>query len=134
MTVYLDTTALLALLIPGRPRTIVLELLKSDSDWCSSAIALPEALAGAHRMSDQVVLREKLVRDIRSMWEAIAIIPVDQTCVSEAERLICDQPIGISTAIHLAAAQRLPRPLFFATFDSSQIPIALGLEFKVASA
>jgi hypothetical protein len=31
----------------------------------------------------------------------------------------------------LAAADRLPRPLTFATFDPAQIPVALALGFEV---
>jgi hypothetical protein len=37
-------------------------------------------------------------------------------------------------AIHLAAADRLPRPVRFATFDPSQIPVALALGFQVVGA
>jgi glyoxylase-like metal-dependent hydrolase (beta-lactamase superfamily II) len=36
-------------------------------------------------------------------------------------------------AIHLAAADRLPRPVGFITFDPQQIPVALGLGFDVVS-
>jgi hypothetical protein len=36
-------------------------------------------------------------------------------------------------ALHLAAADRLPRPLTYLTFDSHQIPAALGLGFDVVS-
>ena len=36
-------------------------------------------------------------------------------------------------AIHLAAADRLPRPVTFVTFDPAQIPVALSLGFDVVS-
>jgi hypothetical protein len=36
-------------------------------------------------------------------------------------------------ALHLAAADRLPRPLTYLTFDPGQIPVALALGFEVAS-
>jgi hypothetical protein len=36
-------------------------------------------------------------------------------------------------AIHLAAADRLPRPVTFCTFDPRQIPVALSLGFDVVS-
>jgi hypothetical protein len=39
----------------------------------------------------------------------------------------------MSDAIHLAAADRLPRPLSFVTFDASQIPVALSMGFDVVS-
>ena len=41
--------------------------------------------------------------------------------------------IRLTDAIHLAAAERLPRPIRFLTFDPSQIPVALGLGFDVVS-
>ena len=36
-------------------------------------------------------------------------------------------------AIHLAAADRLPRPLTYATFDRRQIPAAAALGFEVVA-
>ena len=35
-------------------------------------------------------------------------------------------------AVHLAAADRLPAPVTFLTFDPSQIPVALALGLQVA--
>ncbi len=36
--------------------------------------------------------------------------------------------------MHLAAADRLPRPVAYVTFDDHQIPVALALGFTVVSA
>jgi hypothetical protein len=36
-------------------------------------------------------------------------------------------------AIHLAAADRLPRPVRYLTFDRRQIPAAAGLGFEVVA-
>ena len=42
--------------------------------------------------------------------------------------------VNLTDAIHLAAAERLPRPVRFVTFDPAQIGAALGLGFNVVSA
>jgi hypothetical protein len=36
-------------------------------------------------------------------------------------------------AIHLAAADRLPRPTTYLTFDPGQIPVAMALGYDVTS-
>jgi hypothetical protein len=38
-----------------------------------------------------------------------------------------------SIVLHLSAAQRLPQPVSFVTFDPAQIPVALSLGFEVVS-
>ena len=47
--------------------------------------------------------------------------------------LLREQPVRLADAIQLAAAERLPRPLRYVTFDPVQIPVALGLSFDVRS-
>jgi len=66
-------------------------------------------------------------------WDRIAVVPVDQPCLDRAARLMREQPLRLSDALHLAAADRLPRPLRFVTFDPAQIPVALSMEFEVLS-
>ncbi len=44
-----------------------------------------------------------------------------------------EQPLRLADALHLAAADRLPRPVRFVTLDPAQIPVALSLGFDVAS-
>ena len=60
-------------------------------------------------------------------------MPVDQQCLDRAANIAREQPVHMSDAIHLAAADRLPRPLSFVTFDASQIPVALSMGFDVVS-
>jgi predicted nuclease of restriction endonuclease-like (RecB) superfamily len=49
---------------------------------------------------------------------------------SELPRL---HPVTMSDAIHLAAADRLPKPVAFATFDHHQMPVAESLGFEILS-
>ena len=133
MTVVLDTSALVALHISGQARTITYETLQKDPHWCASAIALTEALAVIDRLTEEPILRSDLEDSIRHTWDYIAVVPLDQRCLDDASHLIREQPLHISDALHLAAAQRLPQPISFVTFDPAQIPVALSLGFEVVS-
>jgi predicted nucleic acid-binding protein len=133
MTVVLDTSALIALHISGPGRTITHDALKSDPHWCASAIALTEALAAIDRLTEEPILRHDLEDAIRHTWDYIAVVPLDQRCLDDASHLIREQPLHISDALHLSAAQRLPQPVSFVTFDPAQIPVALSLGFEVVS-
>lgn len=133
MTVVLDTSALIALHISGPARNITYDVLKSDPHWCASAIALTEALAAIDRLTEELILRRDLEDAIRHTWDYIAVVPLDQRCLDDASHLIREQPLHISDALHLSAAQRLPQPVSFVTFDPAQIPVALSLGFEVVS-
>ena len=70
---------------------------------------------------------------LRDDWERIHVVPVDQRCLDRAAELSREQPLRTVDALHLAAADRLPRPLTYVTFDPRQIPVAIALGFDVAS-
>jgi predicted nucleic acid-binding protein len=133
MTVFLDSSALVGLVIDGPARRVVLDSLEGDAEWCASALALSEALALSARLSDEEILVQDLEDAIRLFWDRVAIVPVDQSCLDQAAGIVREQPVRMSDAIHLAAAHRLPRPVSFVTFDPSQIPVALSLGFDVVS-
>jgi predicted nucleic acid-binding protein len=134
MTLYLDSSALVAAVVEGRNRQLVLEALETDTDWCASALALAEALALVPRLTEEEVLRSDLEDAIRLVWDRLAVVPVDQGCLDDAARIAREQPVRMADAIHLAAAERLPRPLRFVTLDPAQIPVALSMGFDVVSA
>lgn len=129
----LDTSALVALHIPGVARKVVHDALQLDGTWCASALALSEAIALIDHLTDEEVLRNDLEDAIRRTWDYVAVVPVDQRCLNDAALLTRQQPLQISDAIHLAAAGRLPQPIRFVTFDAGQIPVALSLGFEVIS-
>jgi predicted nucleic acid-binding protein len=133
MTVVLDASALLALHVDGPQRDIVTEALQSDTTWVACAIALSEAIAAASRLTDEEVLSRHLEDMVRHTWDFLHVVPVDQGLLDEATSLCQSQPVGVSAALHLAAATRLPAPVHFVTFDASQIPVALSLGFEVVS-
>jgi predicted nucleic acid-binding protein len=133
MTVALDTSALLARYLEGAEHQLVLRTMRADPDWCASALALSEALLLAGRVTRDEWVAEELRRAIHDDWQRVAVVPVDGRCLDEAAELGRNHPVGTVTAIHLAAASRLPPPVTYVTFDSRQIPVALALGFDVVS-
>ncbi len=133
MTLYLDASALVAAHLEVPMRHVVRQAMAADPDWCSAALTLVEALALIDRVTDEPLWREDLEGMIRATWDQIAIVPLDQACLDRAARLMRAQPVRLSDALHLAAADRLPRPVRFLTFDAGQIPVALSLDFDVVS-
>jgi predicted nucleic acid-binding protein len=133
MTVYLDASALVAAHLDRPARAIVVDTLRSDPDWCSSGLTLMESLALIDRVTDEAVLRTDLEDLVRLTWDRLAVVPVDQRCLDRAAALMREQPLRLSDALHLAAADRLPRPVRFVTFDAAQIPVALALGYDVVS-
>jgi len=133
MTLFFDTSAVLACVIEGPNRSIAHSNLDQSDHWCASNLALAEALALVPRLTDEVVLQDDIEDAIRLLWDRLAIVPVDQACLGRAAAIARDQPIRVGNAIHLAAAERLVRPIRFMTFDPAQIPVALSLGFDVIS-
>lgn len=134
MTLVLDTSALLALAIDGPQRSTVLDVMNQDSVWAASAMALTEALPAIDRLIDEPILRLDIEDVIRLAWDHLHVVPVDQRCLDRAAALARTQPVRLSDAIHFAAAERLPSPIRFATFDPTHLGVALGLGFDVISA
>lgn len=133
MSTLLDATALVALHVDCSQRATVVEAMNADTEWVASALALTEALAATHRITDDPVFRRELEDSIRHTWDFLHVVPVDQRILDDANFFTAEQPVGVSTAIHLATARRLGNPLRFITFDPNQIPVALSLGIEVVS-
>lgn len=131
MTVFFDTSAVVALHVESAVRRHALDALAPAT--CVSALALTEALALIAKLTGDAVLQADLEDALRLQWDRYAVVPLDQRCLDRAARLMRDQPLRLADALHLAAADRLPRPVTFVTFDPAQIPVALSLGFDVVS-
>ena len=105
--------------------------MAGDDDWCASALVLTEALMLMDRLGLDGERTDQLRRALRDDWERCAVVPMDRACLDRAAELGRTQPIRTVDALHLAAADRLPRPVTFLTFDPAQIPVALSLGFAV---
>ena len=135
MSVFVDSSALLAAVVDGRDRQLVLDTV--DAAWevgvCASAIALTEALAAVDRLAGSDVERADLEDAVRRLWDHLHVIPVDQRCLDDAARLARERPLRLAGAIHLAAALRLPPPVQFVTVDAAHVPAAVGLGCDVVA-
>ena len=133
MTVALDSSGLLARFLTGAAGDAARAATAADPDWCASALALTEALMVVDHLDVELQAREDLRRAIRDDWERIHVVPVDARCLDRAAELGRTQPLRTVDALHLAAADRLPRPVTFVTFDHRQLGVALALGFDVVS-
>jgi predicted nucleic acid-binding protein len=133
MTLYLDSSALVAVVIRSAARQEIVEALQADTNWFSSALTLSESLALVPRLTEEAALENELENSIRLLWDRIAIVPVDQTCLDCATKIMRKHPLKISSAVHLAAAIRLPRPITYATVDPDQIVVAISMGFNAVT-
>lgn len=131
MSVFFDTSAVVALHIESSLRRLAIDAL--DDVTCVSALALTEALALITKLTGEPVVQADLEDALRLQWDRYAVIPLDQRCLDRSARLLSEQPLRLADALHIAAADRLPRPVTFVTFDPAQIPVALSLGFDVVS-
>jgi uncharacterized protein len=133
MTVALDASGLLARYLSGPAGDVARAAMAGDPVWCASALALTEALMVVDQLDVDPTEREALRRALRDDWERVHVVPVDGRCLDRAAELGRTQPLRTVDALHLAAADRLPRPLTYVTFDPRQIPVGVGLGFSVVS-
>ena len=133
MAIALDTSALVARYLATPAGDMVLTVMSVDRDWCASALALTESLMAVDRLIDDRHDRDAVRRALLDDWQRIHVVPIDQRCLDRAAELGREQPIRSSDAVHLAAADRLPRPASFVSFDPRQLAVALSLDLDVVS-
>jgi uncharacterized protein len=134
VTIALDTTAFLRRYLDEPDRDLVVRAMAGDRDWCASVLLGPEGRLALQRATvyepqGHGALWQAFTRDLA----AVALVPLDGRCLARAVEIGVAYGLGTDDAIHLAAADRLPRPLTYATFASAQIPAALDLGFDVLS-
>lgn len=133
MTLAIDSSALVRRYVHDRDRALVLDTMAADPAWCASALCRSETLLALHRLALGPYQQAKLWQALREDWAAFVVVPVDDRCLARATDIGATFGVRSVDAIHLAAADRLPRPVRFVTFDRRQIPAAVGLGFEVIS-
>ncbi|HYZ98827.1 MAG TPA: type II toxin-antitoxin system VapC family toxin [Acidimicrobiales bacterium] len=133
MALFLDTSALVRRYVHAPGRDLVLGTMADDGAWCASALCRSETLLALHRLAVTPTQHERMWGRLRDDWDAFFVIPVDERCLAQALELGATYGLRTIDAVHLAAADRLPRPARFATFDRRQIPAAAALGFEVVS-
>lgn len=134
MTVFVDTSALVRRYVRESDRELVVATMRDDPVWVASALARTEAMMTLHHLSAGPAQQARLWHAFRDDWDAFVVVPVDERCLARAVELGAEYGVRLVDAIHLAAADRLPRPTRYLTFDRHQIPAALGLDLEVVSA
>jgi predicted nucleic acid-binding protein len=134
VTLYVDTSALVRRYLHDRHRAIVLDAMADDDAWCASALVRTEGQLALHRAAVSARQQADLWRALRDEWESFWVVPMDDRCMARAVEIGATYGVRIVDAIHLAAADRLPGPIRFLTFDRQQIPAADALGFEVVSA
>ena len=133
MTLFVDTSALVRRYVQGPDRDLVLEAMAGDPAWCASALCRSETLLVLHRLAVTPSQHARMWSRLRDDWDAFVVVPVDDRCLAHAVELGATYGLRTVDAIHLAAADRLPRPATYLTYDGHQIPAAAGLGFEVRS-
>lgn len=128
MTLALDTSALVKRYVREAGTDIVARAMDRDPRWVVSVIVRTEAelvLCAGLDPADRALAIDRLTTDL----DRCISVPVDPECLSRAAEIGCAHGVRTLDAVHLAAADRLPRPVTFLTFDRRQAAAArqLGL-------
>ena len=133
MTLFVDTSALVKRYVDEPDRPLVVDAMAGDDVWAASALARTEAMLTLHQLAPGPHSQARLWHAFRDDWDAFVVVPVDDRCLARAVELGAQFSLRVVDAIHLAAADRLPRPLRYLTFDRRQIPAATALDIEVVS-
>jgi len=131
VTLAVDTSALVRRYVRGTGHGFVTEAMADDPTWCASALARAEALQALHQLAVTPGQHDHLWRSLRGDWEHFHVVPVDERCLARAVEIGTAFRVRSVDAVHLAAADRLPPPVRYLTFDRRQISAAAGLGFEV---
>ncbi len=131
---YVDTSALLRRYVASPHRLMVVDAMEAGSVWVASTLTRTETLLALQQVAHSPEQLSELWATVRGEWDAFWEIPIDQRCLNRAVDIGGQFGLGTVDALQLAAADRLPRPARFLTFERQQIPAATELGFEVISA
>jgi predicted nucleic acid-binding protein len=130
---FVDTSALVRRYVHAPGRELVVTTMAEEAAWCASALARTEVLLALRQLAGHRHQQDELWRAARDDWDRFWVVPVDDRTLAAAVEVGAAFGLRTVDAVHLAAADRLPRPLRYLTFDRHQIPAAAGLGFEVVS-
>jgi predicted nucleic acid-binding protein len=129
----IDTSALLRRYVADRRRPLVMAAMAEAAVWAASALARSEVMLALHQSAHDRSSQQSSWAAVRDDWEALWEVPIDGRCLARATEIGARYGITLVSAIHLAAADRLPRPVRYLTLDPRQILVAADLGFDVVS-
>jgi predicted nucleic acid-binding protein len=128
---FLDTSALVKRYVEEEGTQLVLQRMERDSDWVVSAVARAEAEITLCRLGFVPEDGADVWRRLRDDWQRCHVVPIDPACLERAGEIGCRHEVRTLDALHLAAADRLPRPLVMLTFDRRQAAAARAMDLAV---
>src|SRR5215207_6658451 len=131
---FLDTSALVKRYVAEEGTQLVVRRMDGDTEWVVSALARTEAEITLCRLGFQLDDSAEPWLRLKEDWERCHVVPVDTACLDLATEIGCRYDIRTLDALHLAAADRLPRPVVMLTFDQRQAKAARALGLVVEGA
>ena len=129
--IALDSTAVLQRYLPGKYRDLVLSEMGESNYWIATELVKTEILLTLHQAAVSPTPYEELSRIFRNDWDFFHVIPIDSRCLNHASQIGAQFGLKLVDALHLAALDRIPRPLKYLTFDHRQISAAVELGIEV---
>lgn len=129
----LDTSALVKRYVAEEGSREVIDLMDADRVWAASALALIEAHVTICHLGFGRAVEQTLVRTLRADWERFFVVPVDERCLEQASEIGCTERVRTLDALHLAAANRMPGPVRFVTFDARQVEAGRSIGLDVVA-
>lgn len=131
---FLDTSALIKRYVAEEGSALVLQRMDDDAEWAVSAVAQTEAEITLCRLGFDPDANAEMRQRLREDLERCHMVPVDPACLARAAEVGCRHQLRTLDALHLAAADRLPRPLTVLTFDRRQADAARSMDLDVEGA
>lgn len=131
---FLDTSALIKRYVEEEGTELVLRRMDADPDWAVSSVARTEAEITLCRLDFGPDVIADVQQRLREDWERCHVVPVDPACLDRASEIGCRYEVRTLDALHLAAADRLPRPVVLLTFDRRQADAARSMDLAVEGA
>ncbi len=131
MILAVDTSALVRRYVRTSGHGLVTEAMGEADVWCASAFARAETLQALHHVAVTQGQHDTLWNALRTDWDRFHVVPLDDRCLARAVEIGATFRVRSVDALHLAAADRLPRPVRYLTLDRRQIPAAAALGLEV---
>jgi predicted nucleic acid-binding protein len=131
---FLDTSALVKRYVAEDGTDLVLARMLDDTEWVVSALARTEAEITLCRLGFPMDEHQDVRQCLQADWERCHVVPVDPACLERAKEIGCEFEVRTLDALHLAAADRLPRPVVMLTFDQRQADAARSMDLVVEGA
>jgi uncharacterized protein len=131
---FLDTSALIKRYVDEDGTELVLRRMDEDREWVVSDVALTEARISLCRLGFATDPPADAWRRLREDCDRCLVVPLDAACLERGAEVGCQYDVRTLDALHLAAADRLPRPLVLLTFDRRQADAARSMDLIVEGA